>query len=60
MLERGPTLGQVEQLGNEVGGGRLAEPPRRRERRVAVASGDVEHALPGQHVQALAEQLPGQ
>ncbi len=46
-----------EQLGDVVDPHRLGEAPRRGERRVAAAAGDVEHPLDREHVDRLAEVL---
>ena len=52
-----PSTGPLEQGLDVVGGGDVAAPASGGERRVAVAGGDVEHGLPGRHVDGLAEPL---
>ena len=56
-LGGGAGAGTFEQGRDVVGGGDLGETPRRRERRVAVAGGDVEYPLPGAEVDRLAERF---
>ena len=53
----GPRRALVEQGGHVVGRGDVGEAPRRRERGVAVAGGDVEDALAAAHVDGLGQRL---
>jgi hypothetical protein len=60
VLERSAPLGELEQLGHEVGGRHRAEAACRGQRGVAVSGCDVEDALAGQQVEALAQLLAGE